>query len=433
MKFVGDMRFTCEPIPPGVAARRPYVQAFCGGDTKVLLDGSDLLPFGQEEMLQGVRSLIAKLPASADISEVAKQPVIVRTYAEPNQSTILVMNTSPWKADAQITLDVTQSSTLQPLSTPTDGSNGTMLKTLTLSTGQQPWNVSLGPYELQAVRIPAAGTKAVEVQARIGGAANAELAARLADLTNRDLSAPRNFRAWRIRASSRLVQPAPSLGGACLRTAKVRRSSLDANAPNDGKTSLYLRSTGEFAAIESEPFAAPTTGQLAMTVFARGKNNGPNSMLTLAIETETGPPPPCERAGNRYATSGPTVAVVRNLSRRPAAEVSRTNANRVGTNRARGDVVRQCAALRSAFSTKIQQQLFAGGNSAASEAETCRSERVRCGPSERLRADTRRILAAIPDCEHAAHRAEDRRRTAQSSDWAHRGEHGTVSNSTSRG
>ena len=44
----------------------------------------------------------------------------VRAYAEPNQVTFVIMNLSPWRADAQVTLDIPQSANLQPLAAPND-------------------------------------------------------------------------------------------------------------------------------------------------------------------------------------------------------------------------------------------------------------------------------------------------------------------------
>ena len=46
----------------------------------------------------------------------------------------------------------------------------------------------------------------------------------------------------------------------------------DATGPQEGKACLYFRNAGQFAAVESDPFPTPATGQLAMTVFARGEN-----------------------------------------------------------------------------------------------------------------------------------------------------------------
>ena len=46
------------------------------------------------------------------------------------------------------------------------------------------------------------------------------------------------------------------------------------------------------AAVESDPFPTPATGQLAMTVFrTRGRNFGPNTKLRLIFEAEANATP----------------------------------------------------------------------------------------------------------------------------------------------
>jgi hypothetical protein len=44
------------------------------------------------------------------------------------------------------------------------------------------------------------------------------------------------------------------------------------------------------AVIESDPFAAPPTGQFAFTAFVRGKNLPPNSELRLVLQADDAPP-----------------------------------------------------------------------------------------------------------------------------------------------
>ncbi len=191
-RVLGDMQLVSQPLPQGTTVRQPYLEALAENDPSVLLDGGELLPLGQEILLRNVRSIISQLPTNAQVSEATKQPVIVRTYAEANRVTLVAMNMSPWHCDAQVTLDVSQSTTLEPFA-PVATNDAAASKTLALSPGRQSWPLSLGPYEMRAVRIPLSGAKAVDVQADVPDSASAELGAKLADLTNRDLTAPRSL------------------------------------------------------------------------------------------------------------------------------------------------------------------------------------------------------------------------------------------------
>ena len=286
-RIAGEMRFLSHPMPSGLAARQPYVQALLRGDPAVLIDGGDSLPLGHEDLLRTVRNLLGDLPASAQVSDLAKQSVVVRTYAEPNQVTMLVMNMGPWHTNAQVTLDVPKSATLAPLSAPTSGGENDPIKSLTLPVGRQPWNVSLEPYDMQAVRIAVPGVKAIDMRATLGSTAIAELKRRVDDLANRDVSAPHTYRAL-ANPSFEPLGGGPLPGWRVVSLAKTASAVLDATNPQDGKTSLYIRNDAQFAAVESDAFPIPSTGQLAMTVFVRGQNMGPGTELRFVFESESG-------------------------------------------------------------------------------------------------------------------------------------------------
>jgi hypothetical protein len=67
--------------------------------------------------------------------------------------------------------------------------------------------------------------------------------------------------------------------------------SLDPLSPQDGRTSLHIRSNGQRVAVESDPFPIPATGQLAMTVFARSGGAAPGAEIRLMFEaTSEGQP-----------------------------------------------------------------------------------------------------------------------------------------------
>jgi hypothetical protein len=287
MKVASGFRFICEPVGYGPLARQPYIQAIGGTDPALLLDGGDLLPLAQDKKLREIRSAIAQLPISAQISEIAMQPVVVRTYSEASQTTIVVMNSSPWAAQAQVALTLPSSVTLEPLTNSADVSDTARAKPITLAGGQQSWSVLLEPYDLQAVRIATSGANVVGVNVDLDGGARPELKAHLADFMNRDVSASRPFQ--------QLANPGfePLDGGAEVpgwRLTEATKNNatiqLDATAPQEGKTSLHLRNNGKLAAAHSDPFLIPATGQLGMMVFARCKTADPATELRLVCEWE---------------------------------------------------------------------------------------------------------------------------------------------------
>ncbi|HVT30623.1 MAG TPA: hypothetical protein VHE81_21625, partial [Lacipirellulaceae bacterium] len=214
----------------------------------------------------------------------------------------VAMNMSPWRCDARAVLDVPQVTTLKRLVSPT--MDASAAQPLTLSAGRQSWPLSLAPYEIRAVRTSSPGVKVVEVQADVDGAANAELSAELSDLTNRDLTAPRAYDALPDSSFENSTHDGQLAAWHLTDNSGLASAEPDAVNPQDGKTSLHFRrdapplsAPGSIdtqdtqngqppPVVDSDPFPVPPTGQLAMTVFARGKNLGSTTELRLVFKSE---------------------------------------------------------------------------------------------------------------------------------------------------
>jgi hypothetical protein len=304
------MRFSSQPMPSAAAAREPYLRACLQGDPKLLLEGGDFSPIGQDDSLRDVRTLLAELPASAQISETSKQPLVVRTYTENNQVTILVLNAVPWHVNAELTLDVVQP-TANPPVVPADSSSEDPIKSVSFPAGRQPWTASLAPYDIRAIRIAAAGVKVVAIRSKLDDTAITELKRKLDSVASRDISAPRSY--------SGVANPSfePVAGGGVLPgwhlvgNGRTASATLDPSNPQDGKTSFCIRNSGQFVALESDPFPIPATGQLAMTVFARGEKMGPGSQLCLVFEANAD--------GDFYRRAAPVPALSAIWERAPFA------------------------------------------------------------------------------------------------------------------
>jgi hypothetical protein len=282
-RVAGEMQLVGQPLPQGTSVRQPYVEALAEHDPAMLIDGGEMLPIGQEDVLRDMRLIFAQLPTSAVVTQVAKQPIVVRTYAERDRMTVVAMNISPWHCDATVTLEVPQATTLERLAGV--AANDVMLsKSLALPDGRQPWRAPLGPYEISVVRIPISGVKVVDVQ--VVGGPNAELSAKLADLNNRDLTAKSDYQVLSNPSFEPLAGAGRIVGWHVTATSGKATVELDPANPQDGKTSLHYRSDGQPAVVESDTFPAPPTGQLAMTVYARGQNLAPGTELRLEVEND---------------------------------------------------------------------------------------------------------------------------------------------------
>ncbi len=281
----GEMSVHSRTAPGGQAVRLPYVQSLLQGDPQVVLEGSELPLLGHDDVLRSVRRIVSAVPVGAQVMAVDKQPVMVRTYSAPNATTILMVNSSPWRIASQVTLDVSQPTMIEPVSSSEDKSNESA-KSFPLRAGRQAWPIALEPYDIQMFRV-AAGTAVADVAGTWEPNAATELKTLLDDLASRDLSAPHAYRALANPSFEPVGGNAQLAGWHLVGNTKSSAISLDATAPQDGKTCLYFRNAGASAAVESDAFPIPATGQLSLTVFARGQNIGPATELRLIIEAES--------------------------------------------------------------------------------------------------------------------------------------------------
>jgi hypothetical protein len=283
-RVAGEMQLVSHALPQGAAVRQPYLEAFLENDPAVLVDGGELLPLGEEDALREVRYVLAQLPTSAEVSQVAKQPIVVRTYTEPNRATFVAMNMSPWHCDARVSLDIPQSTALEPLTCST--ADAAAARPIAVTAGRQVWPLSLAPYEVRAVRTSLVGSKVVDIQADLAETANIELATKLADLMKRDLTASRVYPALANPSFEPLGAAGQLIGWRLSGNDATAIAQLVATNPQDGQSCLYMRSGGQSAILESDLFPVPPTGQLAMKVYARGQNLAPDTVLRLIFEGE---------------------------------------------------------------------------------------------------------------------------------------------------
>ena len=225
------------------------------------------LPTTEDGSLSDLRRVLRQVPLGGQVDEIVKQSVVVRTFTMADQTVLLVMNNAPWRVDAQVTMDAAKPTTLEPLI----GS----ARADSLPAGRQPWTVSLAPYDLRAYHFSMNSCRPIDVRTVLDDAATQELKRRLDDLAGRDLSAPHLYRGLANPSFEPVGGPGAVPGWHLVGGQANVAAGLDAQLPQDGRTSLHVRARNQLAAIESEPFPIPATGQLAMTVFARSKNTGP--------------------------------------------------------------------------------------------------------------------------------------------------------------
>jgi hypothetical protein len=274
-----------QPAADGAAARQPFAATLRNEPPSIILDGGELLPLGQEDASRRALQIFRQLPAGGSIGTQSDGCITVRCFTEANDTICLLTNQCPWHVDATIGLSLPAKSLMQPLMTdPTDDS----IVARTFDAGPQNWSLALAPYDVQAVRFTGNDVKVSSVHATISPAGRQELQSRLTDLRNRDLTAPHMYTGLSNPGFEPLGGGGPTPGWQLVGNSTQNAAALDATRPKEGKTCLYVQNRAEnnVAVVQSEPFATPATGQLAMAVFIRGENLSPNAELRMVFETD---------------------------------------------------------------------------------------------------------------------------------------------------
>lgn len=274
-----------ESAADGAAARQPLATSLAAQDPTLILQGGELLPMGQEDATRNVLQVLRQLPRDADVTVHRQQPITVRAYAQPHQTTYAIVNECPWTVDAEVMVDVPSETMMLPLrgasADPAGGLTARMFEP-----GRQVLSLRLAPYDVQAVRWAGAGVNVAELHAAVSEAGQQELQALLGELDRRNLTAPQLY--------SKLANPGfePVGAGDALPGWQLvgpnsgATAELDATTPHDGRTCLYVGNRVGPATVHSDPLPTPPTGQLAMTLYVRGENLGPNTQLRLVFESD---------------------------------------------------------------------------------------------------------------------------------------------------
>ena len=163
---------------------------------RYVIDGGELLPMGQED---ATRNISARAAAAADAGRWSavdrQQPVVVRSYAEANSSTHLVVNECPWSVDAELALDVPADAELERLT----GFDRRDAERRTGAAAPGERTSELGRCTLSRTGSRQCGFRRPGVegvgdsQRSVSEAAKAELQAQLSELTDRDLTVPSKY------------------------------------------------------------------------------------------------------------------------------------------------------------------------------------------------------------------------------------------------
>ncbi len=276
-----------QPLPSGLQNRRRFVHSLATLDAQVMLDGGWQLPLGQEDSIRDLAAAYRRLPAvgfqrlSDPAGSDPAQPVTIRYATHQNAMYIYLVNDAPFPAAVRLEVAAPSDAALEELSglrqVPPLKRDGT----------DTSWTVRLEPYDLIAVRLPAAGVTlskpevwwpeevAEAIRSKIDG-----LYDRAGALRN---SAPPRLDVLENPGFELPPTEEGRISGWVVSSPPGTTIELDTGQKHEGLRAVRMASRGPSASLKSQPFDPPSTGRLTMSVWLRGADAASPPPLQLVL------------------------------------------------------------------------------------------------------------------------------------------------------
>jgi hypothetical protein len=272
--------------PAGRQNRRRFVHSLAALDAQVLVDGGCLLPMGEEESIRDLVAAYRRLPAVhfERVDEKRQtgpaQPVTVRYATHGGRTYLYAVNDAPFRTTAYIRLDAPNGCRLEELT-------GTRpLAPLKKEADGTYWTVELEPYDLLAVQWSEPGVQPGSLRVATAESVEATLKQRIGQLSDlaAELDKPPPLK---VLANPDFERPAAGDERIPGWTATVHPAVTiqpDKAQAHSGSQSARMTSSGPVACLVSQPFAAPVTGRLSISVWLRVADAARQPPLRLALE-----------------------------------------------------------------------------------------------------------------------------------------------------
>jgi len=286
-----DSLLLMQAVPSGIQNRQRFAESLFGHDSQILIDGGWMLPLGQEDATHRFAVAFCQLPPAhftdADDSH-SGQPVVFRYATVDGKSYAYAVNTTPFQASAQVRLAASPNCTIDDLD---GGGHAGRLKN---DDDGFSWVLELEPYDLAVVVFSEPDVKLLQPQATLSGNAANSMAQQIRQLGTRAV-ALRNPPMLKVLENSGFqsqpskTDPVPgwtvSKGqGISITTDTTQGRVADPYQGLKEAQSVRISSDGPIASLVSQPFAAPRTGRITMSVWLRVADATHQPALWLAVQ-----------------------------------------------------------------------------------------------------------------------------------------------------
>lgn len=286
----GPMWLMAHSPPSGLYNRQRFVHAIAALDARAIFDGGTMLPLAQETELEPVIAAYRQLP-DLPFQTLAgpTQPVTVRWLSQAGRTFVYFANDSPWKLEINVTVDLPAECSVRGLYA------GRRLPGLDGQELKRSWTIDLEPYDLVGAVFSAAGVKFSQPRVGVASKLVERLERRIQDLSGR-IAALQNPSPMKVPANGSFEaagrgavpgwetdRPAnPLLKFA--RAAPAGRAAIDAKQAHRGKQSTHLIGREAPASLTSQPFAAPKTGWLSVSLWLRAGQTNNKTRVSVALD-----------------------------------------------------------------------------------------------------------------------------------------------------
>ncbi len=279
-----------QPVPAEQENRRRFVHHLAMADPKTMVDGGWMLPMGQEESLRDLILAFRRLPATRferltnRLPNESSQPVTIRSCTHANRTWAYVVNDAPFASSVLLRLEAPAGCRVEELSG--------VRKIPQLKTDREGLclPLDLDPYDMVALCFSEPAVRFARPAVSTPGEAAGRLATQVRGLGARVgmLGSPAPLEVLR-NAGFELTDATdgPPAGWSLNKAAGVT-AAVVSNEKRSGLHALHFRSDGPAARLTSEPFEAPATGRLAMSVWLRVADAQQQPPLQLALEGRAG-------------------------------------------------------------------------------------------------------------------------------------------------
>ncbi len=241
---------------------------------EVILEGGDSLPLVLDDRVITARRIAQQVPLATTATESLREnPITVSAHREVAGTRLAITNPSPWAVDVSLTLRTRVACGVVPVLDSTTSPQR-------FGAGEHVLQATLAPYQVKLLQFDQAGVKPTGLRLQTNPRVEQQLRDRITELKRRNLNALSPYGQC----------PNPSFedlgfGGEVVGW-QSSESTSGGNLPADqpaahGERCLILTSTHGEASVQSNPFAMPTTGQLATVFRVRGQDLSQGARLRV--------------------------------------------------------------------------------------------------------------------------------------------------------